>query len=75
MQPDIAVFRQNLEALESLNSRWKLYQRVGIIKYKKTTLCGMYFVAIVTVSAVSYLQNSALSTHVNVEDKYHIHLQ
>jgi hypothetical protein len=28
LQPDIAIFKQNLEALESLNSKWKLYQKV-----------------------------------------------
>lgn len=27
LQPDITIFRQNLEALESLNSKWKLYHR------------------------------------------------
>lgn len=27
LQPDIGVFRQNLQALEQLNARWKLYSR------------------------------------------------
>lgn len=26
--PDIAIFKQNLEALESLHSKWKLYHKV-----------------------------------------------
>ena len=30
LQPDIAVFRQNLESLEKLNTKWKLYRKVGI---------------------------------------------
>ncbi len=29
LQPDIGVFRQNLETLESLNSKLKLYHKVG----------------------------------------------
>ena len=29
LQPDIAVFRQNLEALEQLNAKLKLYHKVG----------------------------------------------
>ena len=29
LQPDIAVFRQNLAALEQLNAKWKLYHKVG----------------------------------------------
>jgi hypothetical protein len=29
LQPDIAIFKQNLEALETLNSKWKLYQKVN----------------------------------------------
>ena len=28
LQPDITVFKQNLEALENLNSKCKLYQKV-----------------------------------------------
>jgi hypothetical protein len=28
LQPDIDVFRQNLESLESLNNKWKLYSKV-----------------------------------------------
>ena len=28
LQPDIAIFKQNLEALDSLNTKWKLYQKV-----------------------------------------------
>lgn len=27
MQPDISIFKQNLAALESLNEKWKLYQK------------------------------------------------
>ncbi|XP_071106408.1 exportin-6-like [Haliotis cracherodii] len=27
LQPDIAIFKQNLESLESLNSKWKLYHK------------------------------------------------
>lgn len=27
LQPDIAIFRQNLQALENLNSKWKLYHK------------------------------------------------
>ncbi|XP_064637974.1 exportin-6-like isoform X2 [Lineus longissimus] len=27
LQPDIAIFKQNLEALESLNTKWKLFHR------------------------------------------------
>ena len=30
LQPDIAVFRQNLEALEHLNKKWKLYRKVSV---------------------------------------------
>ena len=30
LQPDIAVFRQNLEALEHLNRKWKLYGKVSV---------------------------------------------
>ena len=26
--PDISIFKQNLEALESLQSKWKLYHKV-----------------------------------------------
>ena len=29
LQPDISIFRQNLETLESLNSKWKLYHKVS----------------------------------------------
>ncbi len=32
LQPDIAIFKQNLEALESLNSKWKLYQKVSCFR-------------------------------------------
>lgn len=28
--PDIAIFKQNLEALESLQSKWKLYHKVSL---------------------------------------------
>ena len=28
LQPDIAVFKQNLESLEALNYKWKLYSKV-----------------------------------------------
>lgn len=28
--PDIAIFKQNLEALETLNSKWKLYHKVSL---------------------------------------------
>ncbi len=28
LQPDISIFKQNLETLESLNSKWKLYHKV-----------------------------------------------
>lgn len=31
LQPDITIFKQNLEALENLNSKLKLYQKVGSI--------------------------------------------
>lgn len=31
MHPDIVVFKQNLEALEQLNEKWKLYQKVDFI--------------------------------------------
>lgn len=31
--PDIAIFKQNLEALENLNSKWKLYQKVGVCDF------------------------------------------
>lgn len=31
MQPDIVVFKQNLEALEQLNEKWKLYHKVFMI--------------------------------------------
>ena len=31
LQPDIDVFRQNLEALQSLNQSWKLYSKVSDI--------------------------------------------
>lgn len=27
LQPDLAVFKQNLESLETLNAKWKLYQK------------------------------------------------
>ncbi|XP_064607184.1 exportin-6-like [Liolophura sinensis] len=27
LQPDIAIFKQNLESLENLNEKWKLYQK------------------------------------------------
>jgi len=27
LQPDISIFKQNLEALESLNAKWKLYHK------------------------------------------------
>ena len=29
LQPDIALFKMNLEALENLNAKWKLYQKVS----------------------------------------------
>ena len=29
LQPDISIFKQNLETLESLNSKWKLYHKVS----------------------------------------------
>ena len=29
LQPDLAVFKQNLESLETLNTKWKLYQKVS----------------------------------------------
>jgi len=28
LQTDIAVFRQNLESLEVLNAKWRLYRKV-----------------------------------------------
>lgn len=31
LQPDITVFKQNLEALENLNSKCKLYQKVCVL--------------------------------------------
>ena len=31
LQPDIAVFKQNLLTLEALNEKWKLYHKVSII--------------------------------------------
>lgn len=30
LRPDIAIFKQNLEALENLNSKCKLYQKVRL---------------------------------------------
>ena len=30
LQPDIAVFKQNLLTLEALNEKWKLYHKVSI---------------------------------------------
>jgi hypothetical protein len=38
LQPDIAIFKQNLEALESLNSKWKLYQKVIEINFSSILL-------------------------------------
>ncbi|KAI8501262.1 Exportin-6 [Branchiostoma belcheri] len=33
MQPDITIFKQNLEALESLNSKLKLYQKYDLVRF------------------------------------------
>ena len=35
MQPDITIFKQNLETLEELNSKYKLYQKVSRIFIKR----------------------------------------
>ncbi|MCL4125791.1 UNVERIFIED_CONTAM: hypothetical protein GTU68_065757 [Idotea baltica] len=32
MQTDITIFKQNLSALESLNSKYKLYHKVSLVK-------------------------------------------
>ncbi len=29
LQPDLDVFKQNLQILEALNSKWKLYHKVS----------------------------------------------
>jgi hypothetical protein len=41
MQPDISVFQQNLAALEAVNSKWKLFQKVCI-----RIFTGFSFIAI-----------------------------
>ncbi|KAL5018253.1 hypothetical protein ScPMuIL_003975 [Solemya velum] len=33
LQPDITVFKQNLESLESLNTKWKLYSKQSFHEY------------------------------------------
>ena len=38
LQPDIAIFRQNLESLEALNQNHKLYHKVFRIVYTVTVL-------------------------------------
>ena len=43
MQPDITVFKQNLTALESLNSKYKLYHK-GCFK---TTMLGQFITVLI----------------------------
>ena len=38
LQPDITVFKQNLEALENLNSKCKLYQKVCPVSSRMYTI-------------------------------------
>ena len=33
LQPDIAVFKQNLLTLEALNEKWKLYHKVSLLPF------------------------------------------
>lgn len=35
LQPDINLFRQNLEGLEALNRKWRLYHKVGVQGVRK----------------------------------------
>jgi len=39
LQPDIAVFRQNLHALESLNSLHRLYSKVYVSLFSSSCVC------------------------------------
>ena len=32
LEPDIAIFKQNVEALEHLNAKWKLYHKVVFVQ-------------------------------------------
>lgn len=39
--PDIAVFRHNLQALETLNDKWKLYKKVQECNYLYCTIMNV----------------------------------
>lgn len=45
LQPDINIFRQSLQSLEQLNTRWRLYQRAIF----KTHLLERFLMALFTV--------------------------
>ena len=45
LQPDVNIFRQSLQSLEQLNSRWRLYQRAVF----KSHLLERFLMALFTV--------------------------
>jgi len=51
LQPDIAVFQQNIEALESLNLRWRLYSKT---LFKETLLAEFLTVLLKVLVAKSH---------------------
>lgn len=50
LQPDIAVFRQNVESLESLNRRWKLYSKPIYLQYLMIEFLTVYLQVLVAKS-------------------------
>lgn len=51
LMPDITIFKQNLEALDNLQSKWKLYHKVSSI------LCQRLFATLVYRVFVFFLQS------------------
>ena len=41
LQPDIALFKQNLAALENVNTKWRLYQKV-IVVHISPSVCFLH---------------------------------
>jgi hypothetical protein len=48
LMPDITIFKQNLEALDNLQSKWKLYHKVSSI------LCPRLFATLVYIVFVFF---------------------
>lgn len=51
LQPDVNIFRQSLQSLEQLNTRWRLYQR----EVFKNHLLERFLMALFTVLIQKYV--------------------